>query len=393
MRHLRFALPVLAFLLLSILIMPQASANDIYNANTYSNFQFVAIQSNQSGVMTEVQNWTTGMNGTSPFPFSYDSGAGTQFNITDFQVHVRQNGWTGYNQGLHATVKVYDNGALVNTNTPAKVSIPGGAAGLNVTYHLTYNFTTVYGHSYNVVVRYWFTEYWGSTLLDETVNITISQPIPTVNSVTLQSAAYHHYGVSDLFGWGTEIVSSWSASPNYRTIYQAAHSSMNGMTASLLVLAMENCTLYSNIVVMDGSTNISYFNDTLYVTPGVQTVIIGDVQAAGLGEITVAGHIYYVTIGYSYYDANGTLVDSGHYSVMVQETPVPSVYYNWINGIIFLIGMFGPAVLLGRVVPKYGVYIGIIMMSIVIVILVPNFIGVTFVTLIIGGMLLYLGRD
>jgi hypothetical protein len=393
MRHLRFALPVLAFLLLSILIMPQASANDIYNANTYSNFQFVAIQSNQSGVMTEVQNWTSGMSGASPFPFSYLSSAGTHFNITDFQVHVRQNGWTGNQQGLHATVKVYDNGALVNSNTPAKVSVPGGVAGINITYHLTYNFTTVYGHSYNVVVRYWFTEYWGSTLLDETCNITISQPIPTVNSVTLQSAAYHHYGVSDLFGWGSELVSSWGASPNYRVVYQGAHSSMNGMTASLLVLANETCSLLTDIVVMDGTTNISYFSNTSSVTPGVQTIVIGDVQGANLGIVTVTGHIYYITIGYRYLDANGTVVDVGHFSVMVCEIPVPSVYYNWINGIIYLVGMFGPAVLLGRVVPKYGVYIGIIMMSIVIVILVPNFIGVTFVTLIIGGMLLYLGRD
>jgi hypothetical protein len=371
-------------LLLAISILPSVSAvehNPSYD--TWSGWDYATVWSNQSGTITEIYNTST--NGT-VLPLS----PGTELNYSSMSMWMNSSS----NQRVDAYLEVTDNGASVYTWTELNrgYSSPGPK-------HFVFtsgasNITTVHGHTYELIWHYrTHTIFWngfltGSSPLTSNSNAfftEISEPIPAGDTITvLFSRAYWFPG-------GHMPPTQASFSTSYGSVLVAAGDEISSIYIRTIVGCNENVVLESSVTFYDGGINVSYVNSTDYITPGYNTVDIGDINVLGFGYDAVAGHAYYFLVQYRLYDGNSSVVAQGQVTISFSEAPVPAAYVGWVDGILWAFILFGPGIVLNRYLPlgRYGLFLGLAVSAILIMIFAPGMMLMSFITLFGVGVMIF----
>ena len=386
MRHLRFALPVLLALFLAISMLPSVSAVVQHNPsyNTWSDWDYAAVWSNQSGVISEVYNGS--VNGTE-IPFTI----GTELNYSSMGMWMNSSS----NQRIDAYLEVKDNGASVYTWTELNRGYTATGQKHFVFTSGAFNITTVHGHTYEMIWHYrvhtifWNSFLTGSDPLTSNINAlytVVSEPIPTGDTITvLFTRAYWFPGANV-----PASQASFSSIP-YGSVEVTAGDEISSILTRLIVGCNENVIVESSVTFYDGTVNSSYVNSTDYLAPGYTTVDVGAVNTLGFGYDVVAGHAYYFLLQYRLYDGNSTVVAQGQVTVTFSEAPVPMAYVGWVDGVLWAFILFGPGIILNRYLPlgRYGLFIGLAISAILIMLFAPGMMLMSFITLFGVGVMIF----
>jgi hypothetical protein len=384
MRSLRFILALCVVAFFCVPFVAVASATQQYNpdGDSYTDFLWMNVKSNVSGTFVDVTNQSASTT-VAVVP-------GTVLNFSQMSMYAESD----QNRRVDFDFTITDNAAPLYSYSVDNIASPAGnntlvfLSGDNSTAN--FNFTTVHGHVYVLNWYYRFHSWtWNLLLTEDDLTLTLSEPTPTSDTAALQYTKAYTLGGN--LPYSTTV---FSPSPAYGTIIFTAGDSLWGFNVTVLVGCNENVMLTVDIILYDGTVIVenAHFVDNL--TSGYSMVANGDGPPTNVnGAFPLqAGHTYTALFVYKLYDGNATVVSQGQYSVAMHEVVPAPFYYNWMLGIIYAVGLFGPSVLLGRYVPRYGVMIGIATMSIVIALLVPTFIPITFISIVIVGVMLFIGR-
>jgi hypothetical protein len=378
---------LLAFLLLaSLLAFVPTNVSAIEHNGAYdswSDWEYVALWSNQSGSYVELSNNTT-WPVTSFFP------VGTIINFSTCSFWLNSSS----NQRVDVLISVEDNDVEVFSqqwlNTPFTTPGPDW-------YVFTsdwFNITTVHGHTYDIEWHYRFhTIIWnswltGSSPLTDDVEAfitTVEEPVPTSDTASWWYVNCYWYPNSAQ----PVSVKSFPASPTYGVQYIEDDDAISGVVGVVLVGCNENVRLESQCFFYVDTVLYAWDNQSDIVTPGYTPVPLLYASALAFSYDAQAQVPYYFIIGYALYDGNNTTVASGQFSVTICVTPTPPTYVGWVDAIVWCAIIFAPGLIIAHWLGRWGLIVGIVGMSVVALILAPDFMLMSFIALITSGIMAF----
>lgn len=184
-----------------------------------------------------------------------------------------------------------------------------------------------------------------------------------------------------------------------------AGSSIDGLQVSYFLPDLAGTVVWrTNVSYYDGTTLLhtyqypqssnqsSYYQMTigLYINAGAGSPDWKD----HIDITTASAHIYYLNADFMAYDSStGEYVNGYHVTITVREAIATPAQVNWIMGIIWMLIMFFPAWILNWVFPRYGLILGLALMSIVLGFTYPNAMWVSFLSFLVLGSMLFTMRS
>jgi hypothetical protein len=186
----------------------------------------------------------------------------------------------------------------------------------------------------------------------------------------------------------------------YGHFYTSPGSSVDGIQASFFLPDLTGTVKWrSNVSYYDGASLLHTYAFPQVNSSGFCEMTIGTYADAGpiwkakVDVTTASNRIYYFNADFMAYNATtGTYVTGYHVTITIREQTPITAQVNWINGILWMMIMFLPAWLLNWVFPRYGLILGLALMSIVLGFTQSDAMWVSFLSFLVLGSMLFTMR-
>lgn len=276
----------------------------------------------------------------------------------------------------HAYGRVYDNGVLVHN--AGGYTYP--ASGTNYVFMSdSHHLTAENGHYY-----------WWLMRMDknEGFMLTVTQTIYIYLNITCGQEGIRLYTADDqnFSPWQYVELQNWTYTPNYAVYETGVGTKLSKIEATIPATNGDHYYEWQT-AVYDDLTQVAVLSDevTYHYTTGTHFI-----TALWVDNMTTdSGHTYYFRLTIWDNKSTGASNAAYQYSLTVSEPYITPAPIKWVDGLIWILIMFLAPILINFVFPKYGLILGLILMSVVIGFAYANGAYLTVVTIVTCGAMLF----